>query len=343
MLLAYLGLRFISPAVSFLPLAFSPQASAVSRAALEVVPAWRLPEVASSPVAEQRAAEPLEADCAAAGARLAEAFVDAEPERAQPVLVAVDCLDAPVRADYSAVPPEGDSQDDSSLADLAAADSAEPRLAGSVPDVPQVGSVLGDSAALSPADYSADSLPADWVALAQADSAARPADSVERAELQRDAHSLPVDCSVDSRAGSLPEQVAPAELLADSPLALVVRDVPRLGEHRAYRRLRSPVCREAQPLPRVVLPRQPQVSAFVLRFAPAVVQDAPPAPVVVSRKLPAEAEVFSWPRPAGSQSPPEARLHVPQSMPSRLEQLRGSELPRPVHPPVRRPCRAHLP
>jgi hypothetical protein len=248
---------------------------------LKAVQAWPLPEVVSAPVVGTRAAEPLEADCAAADARPAEAFAGVVSERAQPVLAEVDCLDVQVRVDYSAAPLEDDSQDDSSPVDSAADGSAEARLAGSVPDALQVGLVRADSAALPPADCSADSLLADLVVLAQADSAARPADSVERAELRRDAHSLPVDCPVDSGAGSLPEQVAPAELLADSPLVLVVRDVLRLGEHRAYRRLRSPVCREAQPLPQDVPPRQPQVSAFALRFAPVVVRDARPKPVVV--------------------------------------------------------------
>jgi len=223
------------PVVSSLPPAFSPQASAVSRAALEAVQAWPLLEVASAPVVASRAAVPLEADCAAAGAPPAEVFVNAAPERGQQASAAVDCLDVQVRVDYSAAPLEDDSQDDSSPVDSAADGSAEARLAGSVPDALQVGLVLGDSAALSLDDCSADSLLADLVALVQVGSAARPlAGSVVRAELQRDAHSLPADCRVDSRAGSLPEQVGPAELLTDSPLALVVRDVPRLWEHRAY-------------------------------------------------------------------------------------------------------------
>jgi hypothetical protein len=291
---ACLETRFISPAVSFLPLAFSPQASAVSRAALEAVQAWPLPEVVSAPVVGTRAAEPLEADCAVEDARLAEVFVVAVSERAPPVLVEVDCLDVQVRVDYSAASLEDDSQDDSSPVDSAADGSAEARLAGSVPDALQVGLVLGDSAALSPDDCSADSLLADLVALAQAGSAARPlAGSVVRAELQRDAHSLPADCRVDSRAGSLPEQVGPADFPADSPLEAVVQDGPCLAERRACRLPPLLVCREAQPSPRVVLPRQPQVSAFALRFAPAVVQDAPPEPVVVAQKKPAGVEVFS--------------------------------------------------
>ena len=343
MLRACLETRFISPAVSFLPLAFSLQASAVSRAALKALQAWPLPEVVSAPVAGTRAAEQLEADCAAADARLAEAFAGAAQERAPQVSAEVDCLDVQARVDYSAAPLEDDSQDDSSPVDSAADGSAEARLAGSVPDALQVGLVLGDSAALSPDDCSADSLLADLVALAQADSAARPADSVERAELRRDAHSLPVDCPVDSGAGSLPEQVAPAELLADSSLALVVRDVLRLGEHRAYRRLRSPVCREAQPLPRVVPPLQPQVAAFALRFAPAVVRDALPEPVVVSQKPPAGVEAFSWLRPAGLQSLREAQLHAPHSTPFRPERLRGWELLQPAHLLVRQRCRVHSP
>lgn len=333
-------IRFISPVVSSLPPAFSPQASAVSRAALEVVQAWLLPEVASAPVVEPRAAEPLEADCAA-DARPAEGFADAVPE--QPVSAAVDCLDVQVRVDYSAASLEDDSQDDSAPVDSAVAGLEELQLADSVPDVPQAGSVVADSAVWIPDDCSADSLLADLVALAQADSAARPADSVERAELRRDAHSLPVDCPVDSGAGSLPEQVAPAELLADSPLALVVRDVLRLGEHRAYRRLRSPVCREAQPLPRVVPPLQPQVAAFALRFAPAVVRDALPEPVVVSQKPPAGVEAFSWLRPAGLQSLREAQLHAPHSTPFRPERLRGWELLQPAHLLVRQRCRVHSP
>jgi len=227
------------PVVSSLPPAFSPQASAVSRAALEAVQAWPLLEVASAPVVASRAAVPLEADCAAAGAPPAEVFVNAAPERGQQASAAVDCLDVQVRVDYSAAPLEDDSQDDSSPVDSAADGSAEARLAGSVPDalqadLPQVGLVLGDSAVLSPDDCSADSSLADLVALAQVDSAARPADSVVRAELRRDARSLREDCPADSGAGSLPEQVGLAELLADSPLALVVRDVPRLWEHRAY-------------------------------------------------------------------------------------------------------------
>jgi hypothetical protein len=247
---------------------------------LKVVRAWTQLEAASVPVVESPAAVPREADCAAAGARSAEAFVDAVLERVRPVSAAVDYL----ADDYSA----GLQEACSSLVD-----SVESGLAESKVDDSQADSVAAGSAVLSPADCSADSLLADLVAPAQADSAAPLADSVVRVRLGQDAHSLRADCPVDSAAGSLPEQVVPAELLADSPLALVVRDVPRLGEHRAYRRLRSPVCREAQPSPRVVLPRQPQVSAFALRFAPAVVQDAPPEPVVVAQKKPAGVEVFS--------------------------------------------------
>jgi hypothetical protein len=165
---------------------------------LEVVQAWLLPEVASAPEVEPRAAEPLEADCAAADARPAEGFADAVPEREQPVSAAVDCSDAQVRVDYSAAPREGDSRDDSSPVESAAVGSAEPQLAGSVPDapqagLPQVGQVLGDSAAPSPADYLADSLLDDWVEQVQAGSAAPLADSVVRVRLGQDAHSLRAD------------------------------------------------------------------------------------------------------------------------------------------------------
>jgi hypothetical protein len=134
---AYLEVRFIFPAVSFLPPFFYPQASAVLLAALEAVQAWPLPEAASAPVVGARAAEPLEADCAAADARPAEAFAGAVPEQAQPVLAVVDYSDAQLRVDRSVPPPKVDSQDDWSRADSAADGSAEPRLACSVPDVPQ--------------------------------------------------------------------------------------------------------------------------------------------------------------------------------------------------------------
>jgi hypothetical protein len=135
--------------------------------------AWLLLEVASSPAMEERASERQAADCAVPAGRLAEGFADAPAERAQPVSAEVDCSGAPAQGDYLAEP-EGDSQDDSSPVDSVVAGSAEPELAGSVLDAPLVDSVLvaqqaglvaAGSAALSPADYSADSLPDDSVAL----------------------------------------------------------------------------------------------------------------------------------------------------------------------------------
>lgn len=313
MLLAYLGLRFIFLAASSLPPAFSAQASAVSQAALEVAQAWPLPEVACAPAVGTRAAEPPEADCAAAGARPAEAIVDAAPERAQPVSAVVDCLDAQVRGDCLAVSPEDDSPDGSLPVDSAPACWAELPQAGLVPDEPQAGLVLGDSAVLSPADCWTDSLLAD---------------SVERAELRRDARSMPADSPVDS---------------ADSPLALVVPDGPCLAERQVCQRLPLLVSQAEQPSLLDVLPLQRQVSAFALRSSPAVVRDAPPEPVVVSQKAPAGVEVFSWPRPVGSQSPPEARLHVPQSMPFRPQRLRASELLQLARSRARQRCRVHSP
>ena len=298
--------------------------------------AWLLLEVASSPAVEERASEPQAADCAAPAGRLAEGFADALAGRAQPVSAAVDCCAAPAQGDYLAEPPEGDSQDDSSPVDSVVAGSANPELDGSVLDAPlvdpvlvaQAGLVAAGSAALSPADYWEDSLPDDSVEQVQAESAGWSAGSVVRAQLRRDARSPPGDY--------------PADYLVDSQLAPVVPDGPCLAERPVCLQPALLVSPAARPL-QLDVPLQPPLdAAFVLLYVPAVVRDAPPELVVVSQKPPAGVEVFSWPRPAGSQSLPEARLHVPQSMPSRLEQLRGSELPRPVHPPVRRPCRAHL-